>query len=83
MIFRRTRCRDNICTDQGRGTPLSNGLMWAGHEGYTDLRIEASAYFAACNPGNIVWPADSFAVADVTKEDFVPRSAIENAFCRE
>jgi hypothetical protein len=82
-VFRRTRCRDNICGDQGRGAPLSNGLMWCGHPGYSQIRIETSAYFDACNPGNIVWPADSFAVADVMEQDFTPRAPIALAFCWE
>lgn len=82
-VFRRTRCRDNICTDQGRGTPSSNALMWSGNPSLSALRIEQSAYFAACNPGNIVWPASSFAVAEVTKTDFTPRAPLALSFCWE
>ena len=73
----------NICTDQGRGPPLSNALMWSGHPGYTTLRIEASSYFAACDPNNIVWPTNSFAVVEVTEQDFTPRAPIANRFCWE
>ena len=81
-VFRRTRCRDNICTSQqGRGVPLSNALMWSGKPGYSAIRIEQSTYFAACNPGNIVWPTDSFAVVDVKEADFTPRSPLRLAFC--
>ena len=79
--FVRTRCRDNVCTDQGRGVPLSNALMWAGNEGHTADRIEDSVYFAACNPDNIVWPDESFAVHAVTESDFTPRPALRNAYC--
>lgn len=82
-VFLRTRCRENICTDQGRGTPSSNALMWAGKPGLTQLRIEASSYYAACNPGNIVWPQDSFVVHEVTEEDFTLRAPIRVALCWE
>ncbi|MBI5537438.1 MAG: right-handed parallel beta-helix repeat-containing protein [Deltaproteobacteria bacterium] len=82
-VFRRTRCRENICTDQGRGLPSSNALMWAGKPGLSHLRIEQSAYFAACNPGNIVWPVDSFEVVETTEQDFTLRSPIVVDFCWE
>ena len=82
-IFRRTRCRENICTDQGRGLPSSNALMWAGKPGLTHLRIEQSQYFAACNPGNIVWPQDSFEVVETQEADFTLRSPIAVGFCWE
>jgi hypothetical protein len=81
-VFRRTRCRENICTDQGRGAPSSGGLMWAGKPGLTQLKIEDSKYFASCN-GNIVWPQDAFAVVEVTEEDFALRPAIDLSFCWE
>ncbi len=79
-IFRRTRCRENICGDQGRGVPLSNALMWAGQPGLTQLRIEDSSYFASCND-NLVWPQDSFAVVELNEVDFKLRAAIVNTFC--
>lgn len=82
-VFRRTRCRDNICTDQGRGTPLSNALMWSGNPALSALRIEQSGYFGACNAGNIVWPSSSFAVAEVAKTDFTPRPPLALSFCWE
>lgn len=82
-VFRRTRCRDNICTDQGRGPPSSNALMFCGHPGYTQIRLEMSSYFAACNPGNIVWPVDTFAVAEAKEEDFTPRAPIALKLCWE
>lgn len=82
-VFRRTRCRDNICTDQGRGLPSSNALMWSGNPALSAVRIEQSTYFAACNAGNIVWPDSSFAVADVTKADFTPRAPLALSFCWE
>jgi hypothetical protein len=57
--------------------------MWSGNPSLTQVRIEASAYFAACNPGNIVWPASSFTVADVKEIDFVPRRPLALSFCWE
>src|SRR5258706_156168 len=49
-IFRRRRCRDNICTDQGRGLPSSNARMWAGDGGGSmSCRIEQSIYLNSCN----------------------------------
>jgi hypothetical protein len=57
--------------------------MWCGHEMRTALRIEQSSYFAACNPGNIVWPRNSFAVIDLVERDFTPRAPIRVALCWE
>ncbi|MGE0787269.1 MAG: hypothetical protein AB7S26_16475 [Sandaracinaceae bacterium] len=81
--FRRTRCRDNICTDQGRGLPSSNALMWAGRPELSALRIEGSTYANACNPGNIVWPDTSFEVVEVEEQDFTPRAPLALHFCWE
>lgn len=82
VVFRRTRCRENICEDQGRGLPLSNALMWAGHPGYTQIRIEDSEYFESCN-GNLVWPEETFAVIELEEVDFELRGAIEVELCWE
>lgn len=82
VVFRRTRCRENICEDQGRGLPLSNALMWAGHPEYTQIRIEDSQYFESCN-GNLVWPEESFAVIELEEVDFALRGAIEVQLCWE
>ncbi len=57
--------------------------MWSGHPSRQALRIEQSSYFAACNPDNIVWPRESFAVIEVTESDFVPRSPIRAELCWE
>jgi hypothetical protein len=83
VVFRRTRCRENICGDQGRGPPLSNALMWAGNPAFTMIRIEDSRYFAACNPDNVVWPQESFAVIELWEEDFAPREPIALQPCWE
>ena len=82
-IFRRTRCRDNICTDQGRGLPSSNALMWSGHgDGSMCCRIEQSVYFNSCN-GNVYWPASAFGAVDLKKEEFSLRAAVQQTFCWE
>lgn len=83
VVFRRTRCRENICEDQGRGAPLSNALMWSGNPDFTMIRIEDSQWFAACNPDNIVWPDESFAVVELDEQDFAPREPITVALCWE
>lgn len=83
VVFRRTRCRENICGDQGRGTPLSNALMWAGHTSHTDLKLEQGEYFKACNPSNLVWPQSSFSVVDLKENDFTIRPPIQSKFCWE
>lgn len=83
VVFRRTRCRENICADQGRGAPLSGALMWAGHPGYTEIRLEDSAWFDACNPQNLVWPQDSFAVVELVESDFALRAPIAVDLCWE
>lgn len=82
VVFRRTRCRENICEDQGRGLPLSNALMWAGHPGYTQIRIEDSQYFESCN-GNLVWPEETFAVIELEEVDFELRGAVAVELCWE
>lgn len=82
VVFRRTRCRENICEDQGRGAPLSNALMWAGHPEYTKIRLEDSHYFASCN-GNLVWPDESFEVIELEELDFTMRAPIEVQLCWE
>jgi hypothetical protein len=57
--------------------------MWAGKPGLTQLRIEQSLYFAACNPGNIVWPAESFVVLELVEQDFALRQPIRVDLCWE
>jgi hypothetical protein len=80
ITFRRTRARDNICVDQGRGKPMSNGLVWAGSPNSTGLKLEASNYFNLCRPSNLVWHRSSFDAVQVTKKDFSPRPAIKISF---
>jgi Right handed beta helix region len=80
ITFRRTRARENICGDQGRGTPVSNALVWSGSPESRGLRIEDSAYFDLCNSDNRVWDAAVFDLIQITEEDFLPRTAIKLVF---
>jgi len=79
VTFRRTRARDNICTDQGRGTPSSGGLAWAGSPESSGLRIEDSRYHNLCQ--GLVWDQSVFTAQELTDEDFTPRAALRLTFC--
>ena len=81
VTFRRTRCGANICTDQGRGVPLSGGLAWAGGPGSWGLRIEDSSYFALCD--GTVWDRSRFLVIELEEKNFEPRKPIRNKFSWE
>lgn len=81
VVFRRTRCRENICTDQGRGLPTSGGIMWSGDENQSNLIIEDSVYFQECSA--VVWPESAFAAIDLRESDFTPRDALVLEFCWE
>jgi hypothetical protein len=83
VTFRRTRARDNICQDQGRGKPLSDSLIWTGSEDSGGLRIVASTYFIPCNPQNVIWSMNRFDLIEINEDDFSPRPAIVNRFCWE
>ena len=83
VTFRRVRARENICTDQGRGLPMSGGLVWAGNPDSSGLRIEDSRYFDLCNQYAKVWDKASFDIVDITSEDFALRPAIVNKFAWE
>jgi Right handed beta helix region len=80
VTFRRTRARENICEDQGRGPPVSKALVWSGSPDSKALRIEDSAYFDLCNPNNRVWAEESFDMIQIVERDFLPRPAIKLHF---
>jgi hypothetical protein len=80
VTFRRTRARDNICGDQGRGEPASKGLVWAASPDSSDVRIEDSTYFNLCNLQEPVWDATIFGLIQIAEEDFLPRPAIKLVF---
>lgn len=83
VTFRRTRCRSNICESQdGRGAPKSNALMWAGSPDLSELRIEDSSYWDSCN-GNLVWPAASFELVELEEVDYTERAPLALTFCWE
>jgi len=79
VVFRRTRSRDNICSDQGRGAPLSGGLAWAGSPESSNLMIEDSSYFNLC--AGLVWLEDVFTAVDLSEEDFTLREPQRLSFC--
>lgn len=81
VTFRRTRARDNICSDQGRGAPLSDGLAWAGSPESSGLAIEDSRYFALC--AGLVWDESVFDLVELDEEDFTPRGPQRLRFCWE
>ena len=54
VSFDYTRSFDNIATDQGRGLPLSNALIW--NTSGDNVTVDHSTYTNPGNPGNIAWP---------------------------
>jgi hypothetical protein len=66
VVFDHTRSFDNIATDQGRGTPSSNALIWNVSSG--GVSVTNSTYTAPANPNNIVWDAAKAVVADVHQD---------------
>jgi parallel beta helix pectate lyase-like protein len=66
VVFDHTRSFDNIATDQGRGTPSSNALIWNVSSG--GVSVTNSSYTAPANPNNIVWDASKAVVADVHQD---------------
>lgn len=81
ITFRRTRARDNICTDQGRGAPASGGLAWSALGTVSGLRIEQSSHFNLCYDS--VWDPDNFDALDLQEADFTPREPLRLSFCWE
>jgi hypothetical protein len=66
VIFNDTRSFDNIATDQGRGLPASNALIW--NVSAPGVSITNSTYTNPANPDNIVWDASKAVVADVHED---------------
>ncbi|WP_227435623.1 right-handed parallel beta-helix repeat-containing protein [Methylobacterium sp. W2] len=78
VSFDHTRSIDNIATDQGRGAPLSNALIWnTSGEG---VSVTNSSYENAGNPTNILWGEVAATVADVTEADIAPQAHWTNGF---
>jgi hypothetical protein len=80
ITFRRTRAKDNICRDQGRGRPASGGIIWSGYNNVSGLRIEDSQHWHRCNPLATVYDVDRFDVVQLREQDFTPRAPIELRF---
>jgi hypothetical protein len=78
--FRRTRAKDNVCDDQGRGRPASGGIIWSGFATVSGLRVESSQYWNPCNPSGIIYDADRFDVVQLAERDFIPRAPIALSF---
>ena len=80
ITFRRTRAKDNICVDQGRGRPASSGVIWSGYSSVRALRIEDSQHWNRCNPSAIVYDVDRFDLVELSEQDFTPRAPIALSF---
>lgn len=68
VSFDYTRSFDNIATDQGRGLPLSNALIW--NASANSITITHSTYTHPANAGNIVWKTSNIV-------NFVPGDSIK------
>lgn len=81
ITYQRTRAKNNICGSQdGRGTPSSNALLWGVEPSSTGIQILASQYFNACNQFNISWDDSAIDVREITNADFTPRAPIVLSF---
>ncbi|HEU5276432.1 MAG TPA: right-handed parallel beta-helix repeat-containing protein [Xanthobacteraceae bacterium] len=79
VVFDHTRSFDNIATDQGRGLPSSNALIW--NVSSPGVSIESSTYTHPADPGNIVWDASKAVVADVHQDpSATPMAHVTNQF---
>ena len=78
----RTRWRDNICTDQGRGLPSSSGQGWVVASSALNGAIIAGVWFNKCS--NTYWiSGTSDATLDISEADFTLRDPIINQFSWE
>ena len=66
VTFELTRSFDNIATDQGRGLPMSNALIW--NVSSSGISILRSSYTHPAKPNNIVWDASKAAALDVRED---------------
>jgi hypothetical protein len=86
--FVRTRCRENHCVGwAGRSAPMSGGLLYAAGDesgcNCSNITIEQSQYFAACNADKLVWEAHegAWTKKDLIEVDFTLRSPVSVQFC--
>ena len=80
VIFRRTRARENICADQGRGKPSSGAQIWVGGGSSMNLRIEGSKYWKRCSPHHLIWPPSAFDKIELEAAEFVLRRPLSLHF---
>jgi hypothetical protein len=84
LTYERTRCRDNLCVDQGRGAPKSGGLGWGAGED-AQVAVVASVYFNLC--AGVSWAnkggGASFTTLELKEQDFAPRAPLALSFCWE
>lgn len=66
VTFDFTRSFDNIATDQGRGLPLSNALIW--NVSNTGVSIEHSTYTDPAKSNNIVWDTHKAVLVDIHQD---------------
>lgn len=78
VTFERVGCRENICSDQGRGPPLSGGLAMAAGLSSIKIRILDSVYFSLCQ--GLTWPAAAFTTIELVEKDFELRPPIRLIF---
>lgn len=78
VTFQRVGCTENICSDQGRGVPLSGGLAMAAGASSTEIKILDSRYFELCQ--GLTWPAAAFTTIELAEGDFALRSPIRLIF---
>jgi hypothetical protein len=85
VTFRRTRARDNFCTDSRgifQGEPASGGTTWSHDSPATGIRIEDSTWFDLCRTPP-QWPEDGYDVAELQEADFEPRDPVRVQLCWE
>ncbi|RDI95159.1 hypothetical protein DV704_08790 [Meiothermus sp. QL-1] len=78
VVFRNVSVRDNICTDQGRGSPLSGGASFIGSPDSVNLRIENSRYYNLCHL--VVWDRRVFTLVELRQENFIPKTPFRAKF---
>ncbi|MGB7181485.1 MAG: right-handed parallel beta-helix repeat-containing protein [Burkholderiaceae bacterium] len=79
--FIRTRSRDDICTDQGRGKPSSGGTIWTGNPRLNGLTVTDSTFDNPCF--QVVWPRSAFKTLQIKQEAFAMRSVNRPSMCWE
>jgi hypothetical protein len=66
VTFDYTRSFDNIATDQGRGLPMSNALIW--NVSSKGIKIDNSTYTDPARSNNIVWDRRKALLVDIRED---------------